>query len=47
VTHDLGIAQSISSNVYCVEEHNVLKLDAHSIEEELAHRHSHVGHVHV
>jgi zinc transport system ATP-binding protein len=47
VTHDLGIAQSISSNVYCVEEHNVLKLDAHSIEEELAHRHSHVGHIHV
>lgn len=47
VTHDLGIAQSISENVYCVEEHTVLKLDAHSIEEELAHRHSHVGHVHV
>ena len=47
VTHDLALAQTVSSSILCVEEHTIVNLDAATITEELAHRHSHVGVHHV
>ncbi len=47
VTHDLALAQMVSQKILCVSEHDVLELDEHSIQEELAHRHQHIGVHHV
>lgn len=47
VTHDLALAQTVSPSILCVEEHTIVKLDAETVTEELAHRHSHVGVHHV
>lgn len=47
VTHDLALAQTVSPSILCVEEHTIVKLDAATVTEELAHRHSHVGVHHV
>jgi len=46
ITHDLGMAQTVSDRIFCLEEVDVLQLEASSIQEELAHRHSHLGETH-
>jgi len=46
ITHDLALAQSVSDRIFCLEEVDVLQLDAPSIQEELAHRHTHLGETH-
>jgi len=46
ITHDLALAQSVSDRIFCLEEVDVLQLDAPSIQEELAHRHTHLGEPH-
>lgn len=47
VTHDLALAQMVSKKILCVSDHDVLELDESSIQEELAHRHQHIGVHHV
>ena len=47
VSHDLALAQMVSQKILCVSDQSVLALDEHSIEEELAHRHQHIGVHHV
>lgn len=47
VSHDLALAQMVSNKIFCVSEHDVLELDEHSIQDELAHRHQHLGVHHV
>ncbi len=47
VSHDLALAQMVSNKILCVSEHDVLELDETSIQEELAHRHQHIGVHHV
>ena len=46
ITHDLGLAQTVADRIFCLEEVDVLQLEASSIQEELAHRHSHLGETH-
>lgn len=46
ITHDLGLAQTVSDRIFCLEEVDVLQLEASSIQEELAHRHTHLGETH-
>lgn len=43
ITHDLGLAQTVSDRIFCLEEVGVEQLEASSIQEELAHRHTHLG----
>ena len=47
VSHDLALAQMVTQQILCVAENGVLGLDKDSIEEELAHRHQHIGIHHV
>lgn len=47
VSHDLALAQMVTQQILCVAENGVLGLDKDSIEEELAHRHQHIGVHHV
>lgn len=46
ITHDLGLAQTVSDRIFCLEEVDVLQLESSSIQEELAHRHTHLGETH-
>ena len=46
ITHDLALAQTVASRILCLEEVDVMQLDASSIQEELAHRHTHLGETH-
>lgn len=46
ITHDLGLAQTVADRIFCLEEVDVLQLEASSIQEELAHRHTHLGETH-
>jgi zinc transport system ATP-binding protein len=46
ITHDLGLAQTVADRIFCLEEVDILQLEASSIQEELAHRHIHLGESH-
>ncbi len=46
ITHDLAMAQTVADRTFCLGEYDVLQLDASSIQEELAHRHTHLGDIH-
>ncbi len=46
ITHDLAMAQTVADRTFCLGEYDVLQLDASSIQEELAHRHTHLGDLH-
>ena len=43
ITHDLALAQTVASRIFCLEDNDILALDDHAIAEELAHRHTHLG----
>ncbi len=43
ITHDLALAQTVASRIFCLEDNDILRLDDHAIAEELAHRHTHLG----
>lgn len=43
ITHDLALAQTVASRIFCLEDNDILHLDEHAIAEELAHRHTHLG----
>jgi zinc transport system ATP-binding protein len=43
ITHDLALAQTVATRVFCLEDNDILALDDHAIAEELAHRHTHLG----
>jgi ABC-type dipeptide/oligopeptide/nickel transport system ATPase subunit len=42
ITHDLALAQTVASRIFCLEDNDILRLDEHAIAEELAHRHTHL-----
>ena len=46
ITHDLALAKTVSDRIFCLGESDILLLDEPQIEEELAHRHTHMGGVH-
>lgn len=43
ITHDLALAKTVSDRIFCLGESDVLLLEEPQIEEELAHRHTHMG----
>lgn len=43
ITHDLALAQTVATRVFCLEDNDILALDEHAIADELAHRHTHLG----
>jgi zinc transport system ATP-binding protein len=46
ITHDLALAKTVSDRIFCLGDGDVLLLEEPQIEEELAHRHTHLGDSH-